>query len=136
MPHHALWGALFFAAAVAVAGLPPLSGFVGKFLILRASSEQPAVWAVILLTAVLALVTLVQAGSRLFFSPARALAARDPRALEPASVHLEALAIVGLLGLIVALTVAAGPAYDYALATAAQLADPAIYIRAVLEGKP
>jgi len=32
--------------------------------------------------------------------------------------------------------VAAGPAYDYALATAAQLADPAIYIRAVLEGKP
>lgn len=136
MPHHALWGGLFFAAAVAVAGLPPLSGFVGKFLILRASSGQPAVWVVILLTAVLALVTLAHAGSRLFFSPAPALAAGELRALEPASVHLEALAIVGLLGLIVALTVAAGPAYDYALATAEQLADPALYIRAVLEGKP
>ena len=136
MPHHALWGGLFFAAAVAVAGLPPLSGFVGKFLILRASSGQPVVWAVILLTAVLALVTLAHAGSRLFFSPASALATHDPRGLEPASVHLEALAIIGLLGLIVALTVAAGPAYDYALATAAQLADPAFYVHAVLGGKP
>jgi multicomponent K+:H+ antiporter subunit D len=35
LPRHALWGSLFFAAAVAAVGLPPLSGFIGKFLILR-----------------------------------------------------------------------------------------------------
>ncbi|MDP2170876.1 MAG: monovalent cation/H+ antiporter subunit D, partial [Rhodocyclaceae bacterium] len=51
MPRHALWGGLFFVAAVAIAGLPPLSGFVGKFLILKAAAGQPWVWAVILVSA-------------------------------------------------------------------------------------
>ncbi|MDO9601440.1 MAG: monovalent cation/H+ antiporter subunit D, partial [Rhodocyclaceae bacterium] len=31
LPRHALWGGLYFVAAVAIVGLPPLSGFIGKF---------------------------------------------------------------------------------------------------------
>ena len=137
LPRHALWGALFFAAAIAAAGLPPLSGFVGKFLILRAAPDQTLVWTVILVTALLGVIALARAGSRLFFSirnpdpdaPAPALPVYEPH-----SAARELVAIVGLLGLILALTLAAGPLVAFAQATAAQLADPAAYVAAVLGG--
>ncbi len=146
LPHHALWGALFFAAAVAVTGLPPLSGFIGKFLILRATPEAPWVWAVILLGALMSVIALARAGSSLFLAatpassqtPAAlgALAAPHAAPLTTSSDTRDLLTIGGLLGLILALTVAAGPAVEFAQATALQLADPARYISAVLTGKP
>jgi multicomponent K+:H+ antiporter subunit D len=135
LPRHALWGSLFFAAAVAAVGLPPLSGFIGKFLILRSIPDQPWVWAVILLGALLAVMALARAGSSVF------LAATSPPP-EPGTSPLETsdtrdlLAIGSLLGLILALTVLAGPTLEFAQATARQLADPAHYISAVLTGKP
>lgn len=145
MSRHALWGGLFFAAAVAVTGLPPLSGFIGKFLVLRAAPGQPWVWAVILLAALLAVIALARAGSQLFFNslPAADAALAKPSASASdavlpgaASSARELLAVGGLLGLILALTVFAGPALDYAQATAQQLAEPVRYINAVLGGQP
>ncbi len=135
MPRHALWGGLFFAAAIAAAGLPPLSGFVGKFLILRAAPEQTIVWVVILVTALVGVIALARAGSRLFFS----LKSADPDApplpvFEPHSAARELVAILGLLGLILALTIAAGPVVDFTRDAAAQLTNPAAYIGAVLGG--
>jgi multicomponent K+:H+ antiporter subunit D len=147
LPRHVLWGSLFFAAAVAVAGLPPLSGFIGKFLILRAMPGQPWVWAAILLGALLSLIALARAGSRIFLDAAPEAVtsmklasstdkpAATDSALPPSSTR-ELWAIGCLLGLILALTVAAGPAVDFAQAAAQQLADPATYISAVLAGKP
>lgn len=137
MPHHALWGGLFFAAAIATVGLPPLSGFLGKFLILRAAPEQPWIWLAILLSALAGLIALARAGSRLFFSakaanPLLPVPIARPPADEPHSATRELVAIVGLLGLILALTLGAGPAVDFTRATAGQLADPAAYIAAVL----
>lgn len=136
LPHGAWWGGLFFAAAVAVAGLPPLSGFLGKFLILRAAPDQPWVWGVILFAGLAGLIALARAGSRLFFSARGGEAAETgpalPPILEPNSATRELLAIVGLLGLIVGLTVGAGPVVDFAQATAQQLSAPAAYIAAVL----
>ena len=140
MPRHALWGGLFFIAAVAAAGLPPLSGFVGKFLLLRAAPDQPWVWAVILMAALLAVVALARAGSQVFFSSVAAAPKPGKNASEAvlpgASSARELLAVGGLLGLILTLTVFAGPALDYANATAQQLAEPARYIDAVLGAKP
>lgn len=146
MPRHALWGGLFFAAAVAAAGLPPLSGFLGKFLLLRAAHGHHAqvwLWSVILVTALVGVIALARAGSRIFFSmrtvePGQTIpqvAAIDTLPDEPPdppSASRELVAILGLLGLILALTLAGGPAVDFALATAAQLADPSAYIAAVL----
>lgn len=133
LPRHALWGGLFFVAAIAAAGLPPLSGFVGKFLILRAAPDRTVVWTVILVTAWMGVIALARAGSRLFFS----LKGTDPAApplpvCEPHSAARELVAILGLLSLIVALTLAAGPAFEYARDAAVQLADPAAYVGAVL----
>jgi len=165
MARHALWGGLFFAAAVAAAGLPPLSGFLGKFLILRAAPDQPWVWTVILLAALLAVVALARAGSQVFFNslPATdaaatlrqqakpdadvmATAVPPPDAANAAATGAglpdssgsarELLAVDALLGLILALTLFAGPAFDFANATAQQLTEPARYIHAVLGGKP
>ncbi|MDD2918089.1 monovalent cation/H+ antiporter subunit D [Rhodoferax sp.] len=144
MPRHALWGGLFFAAAVAAAGLPPLSGFIGKFLILRAAPGQPWVWAVILLAALLALMALARAGSQVFFNSLPATGAAAAKASKSASgvvtpgasTARDLLAIGGLLGLILALTLFAGPAFEFAHATARQLAEPAHYINAVLGAKP
>jgi len=145
MSRHAVWGGLFFAAAVASAGLPPLSGFLGKFLVLRAAQEStamPWVWSVVLVGALAGVIALARAGSRLFFSARTVDAAEPPRAAlidtrpgeppDPPSGPRERFAIFGLLGLILALTVGAGPVVDFATATAAQLADPVSYIASVL----
>jgi multicomponent K+:H+ antiporter subunit D len=134
MPHHALWGSLFFAAAIAAAGLPPLSGFLGKFLILRAAPGHYWVWAAILVSALLIVIALARAGSRLFFKTR--LPDNDPTTPEvmpePASMARELFAIGGLLALIMALTCGAGTVHEFTRAAAAQLADPAAYIAAVL----
>jgi len=38
MPHGAVLGTLFFFTAITIAGLPPLSGFIGKLFVLEAAS--------------------------------------------------------------------------------------------------
>ena len=65
-------GAVFFVAAVAVVGLPPLSGFLGKFMLLRAALGHPAlpwVMAVVLGGGLLGLIALARSGSLLFYRP-------------------------------------------------------------------
>lgn len=144
LAQHALWGGLFFAAAVAAVGLPPLSGFLGKFLILRAAIAHPWVWVVILLAALLVMMALARAGILIFFSATSKSPVPDaylgaPASASPMAMPLmsrEFLAIGGLLVLILATTVFAGPAFDFALATAQQLANPALYTAAVLSGRP
>ena len=52
-----LLAGLFFLAAIASVGLPPLSGFIGKLLILQTLLDEPAwpwLWAVVLLGSLLA----------------------------------------------------------------------------------
>ncbi|MDP1708872.1 MAG: monovalent cation/H+ antiporter subunit D [Gammaproteobacteria bacterium] len=128
-----LLGALFFVTAILAAGLPPLSGFLGKFLILRAALEHPAlpwVMGVLLVTALLGLIALARSGSLLFYraQPAEtAVPAAAPGGGELAP-------IMGLLALCLALTIWAGPATDFARATAGQLLQPYHYVHAVLGG--
>jgi len=139
----ALVGAVFFVAVVASAGLPPLSGFIGKWLILRAAVAQPWVLSVVLVSALLVLVTLAQAGSNLFFAGKPAERTDAPQSMPPDAsfspvglTRSDTLALGGLLGMVLTLTVAAGPAFEFAQATADQLLHPDLYIRAVLGAKP
>jgi multicomponent K+:H+ antiporter subunit D len=124
----ALLGLLLVVGALNVAGLPPLSGFVGKLLILQAARGEsaPWVWSVVLASSLLGVVCLARAGSLVVWnntgSPAGAGAARAAE-LAPA---------IFLAACTVALAAFAGPVHRYTDAAAAQLLDAAGYREAVL----
>ncbi len=128
------YGALFMLAAIALAGLPPLSGFIGKLLILGASADDPLaawIWAAILGGTFLAILGLARAGSILFWKSrdgSEFVAARDP-------VWASAPAWV-LCALLAALTLLAGPVTRNAEATAAQIYEVGSYVDAVLVDQP
>ncbi|MBA1146529.1 monovalent cation/H+ antiporter subunit D [Ectothiorhodospiraceae bacterium WFHF3C12] len=123
-------GLWFMALAVAAAGVPPLSGFLGKAMILRESAGHDMaawIWAVILVTSLLAVVSFSRAGSVLFWKV-------DQNTAPGARVTGSELAPVATLGgLIVALTVFAAPVQDYTRSTAAALIAPQSYIDAVVD---
>jgi len=157
-------GGLFFLLAVLIAGLPPLSGFLGKWMLLRAALGQPAmtwVFAVVLSTGLLSIVALARSGSLLFyraggtvwrgFLPQPSLASASLTGQDVCLLGSERsdsadtaaasgpdwqrlAPVLGLAGLCLALVVAAGPATDFTAATADTLMHPARYIQAVLGG--
>ena len=143
LARHWTLAVLFLLCAVLIAGLPPLSGFIGKFLILRAALlPGPAPWAAWALPAavlgggLIALMTLARSGSLLFY---RASAADvDPGPVQPPLPSYAALGLIaGLIGLGLAMTLWAGPLFDYTQAAGRQLLEPARYVGAVLgEGGP
>jgi multicomponent K+:H+ antiporter subunit D len=138
-----LLGSLFFVSAILAAGLPPLSGFVGKFLLLRAALDHPdAAWIIglVLLGGLLGMIALARSGSLLFF---RTLPPPDGAPVATSKfetgkvVTWPALApILGLLALCIGMTLAAGPIHAYVSATAEQLLQPYHYVHAVLGGRP
>jgi len=123
-----LLAALFFANAIALAGMPPLSGFIGKLMVMDALREQAAlIWSVILGSSFLMVLGFARAGSVLFWkSHATGEAHEAPHQGEP----LAFVAVGGLLAALVALTVFAGPVKDWLDGTAAALHAPAPYIAA------
>jgi multicomponent K+:H+ antiporter subunit D len=131
MPHGVVLGTLFFVTAVTIAGLPPLSGFIGKLFVLEAASAAPGavvIWSVLLVAALVVIVAVARAGSALFWRTAPATTSARPAALDRRSVG----AIASLLACIVGLVAWGGAATSYAWETARQLADPAGYVGAVL----
>jgi multicomponent K+:H+ antiporter subunit D len=133
LPQPALLGGLFMIGAIAVAGLPPFSGFLGKMLIMEASipaSAMPWIWAVLLGSGLLSLIALSRAGITMFWivdpdDEMEADTAWPARALAPAA---------GLLIVVVLISAFAGPLTAFTAATSEQLLAPDTYIRAVLGG--
>jgi multicomponent K+:H+ antiporter subunit D len=126
-----LVGGLFFVAAIAMTGMPPLSGFIGKLLVLdgvRASPHATWFWALILSTSLIAIVGFSRAGSFVFWK-AYALPAAPGYRPDGA---LSFVAVGGLLACLVLLTAFAGPVHAWLELAAAQLYAPAGYIDAVL----
>lgn len=125
-----LIGGLFLVTAAGLAGLPPFSGFVGKFLLLRAALDHPAapwVLGVLLVSSLMALIALMRSGSLLFLAPQTPSMVVDQHSARP-----DSLAIAVLMGLTFALVIAAGSLWFDAVATAMQLRQPELYIDAVL----
>ena len=135
MPREGILGGLFFIAAVALAGLPPLSGFLGKFMLLQAAIASPLmpwVWGVVLVTGLAGMIALARSGSLLFY---RTQGPHDPTLQTPPTATA-LMPIVGLLLLNISMVIGAGPLSRYATATAAQLLAPQNYIEAVLGAAP
>jgi multicomponent K+:H+ antiporter subunit D len=114
-------GLLFLVGAMSAAGLPPLSGFVSKALILAATPAalQAPVWAVILGTSFLLLVLLARVGSVLFWNLAGENPPQGPRPGPNASL----MPAIALLAASVLMAVFAGPIDEFSRRTAAQLYD-------------
>jgi multicomponent K+:H+ antiporter subunit D len=154
-----LVSALFFAVAIAVVGLPPLSGFLGKLMILDATRDDPwmaGIWATILITSLIALVGFGRAGSMLFWKShemdpepgndtdegPRPRPGPIPTKLETdepiqdvhdsAAPWLSFVSVGLLLAGLVAMTIFAGPLTGYLQETAQQLTNPQLYQDSVL----
>lgn len=138
-----LAGVLYLIGAVVAVGLPPLSGFIGKVMILRAVPPGSAIvyWPAILVSGLVLLVAASRTGTRLLWRLPHdgANAAHDAGAPVPLRVrsHPEGRKLACsafLLACNVMLTAFAAPVSTYVSQAAAQLQDRAAYIRAVLPG--
>lgn len=121
-------GIFFFIGAVAVAGLPPLSGSIGKALLLQAAApdQQPWLWAILLINGLVSIMALGRTGSSIFWRSSSGEV--TPVTMGP----LRATAITLLLGASPLLVILGGPIAEFTQATATQLADHEAYIRAIL----
>jgi multicomponent K+:H+ antiporter subunit D len=157
VPQAALLGGLLLVGAVAVSGLPPLSGFVGKFVLLAAVPEGQAgwVWSAVLATSLMAIVALARAGTLLLWEGPALAGAATPvkesgrRSVEPPAGHLgqdpmtaaragrlQLAAVLLLLGYGVAMAAFADPLLRYARAAGAQVLAPAELVEAVRSTRP
>ena len=126
------WLALLFAIpALSLAGIPPLSGFWAKFVLVKASLETSA-WiaaAVALVTGIFTLLSMSKIWNEAFLKPhpAGREGERSAAGLQPAVWAVSVLAAMTVL-----IGLAAGPVMDYAVAAAEQLTTPLGYIDAVI----
>jgi multicomponent K+:H+ antiporter subunit D len=138
-----LFAAIFFAAMIAMAGMPPLSGFLGKLLVLDALREPGMMgwaWTAILGGSLITIVGFARAGSALFWKstaiPQPDLTTDDipttGAALQRPAGPAEVAPVMLTLAMLVGLTIFAGPVADYLEKTSHQLFDRAGYIAAVL----
>jgi len=130
---------LYFVAAIAMTGLPPLSGFIGKLLILdgvRLSPYAPLIWATILITSLLVIVAFTRAGSTVFWKSRNVAATNETAMLAEVRQPVLPIVVVGtLLAGTAAITVFGGPVSRFLEATTDQLYRPQVYIATVL-GQP
>ncbi|MFN3863198.1 MAG: monovalent cation/H+ antiporter subunit D [Erythrobacter sp.] len=125
-------GLMFLLAAIAAAGLPPLSGFIGKLLILKSVTALPDwgwAWGVVLVTTLFGVIGFARAGSVVFWKSGADASGAAPTPASRADLIAPAIA----LALLAALSAAAGAATAYADAAAAQVLDRETIARAVLE---
>ena len=134
----AVLGVAFILCALLVAGLPPLSGFVGKVTMMTALlnsnglgiySESPGaetwiVLALFIFSGLTATIAYTRAGIRFFWSPRGRPA--------PHLKRIEVAPIAMLLGLCLLLAVRAGAVLRYTETTAFHLHSPHAYIEAVM----
>jgi multicomponent Na+:H+ antiporter subunit D len=128
-------GWMFFISALALAGVPPLSGFVGKLMILQGGLEQGAFYSqfywmvgISLLSSLLILYSLMKIFMNGFWGEVK---------LSKEEEHGTTQGLLApcafLLVLSIALGLGAQFAYPYIWQAAETLMDPAIYIQAVLK---
>jgi len=132
MPSAILIGSMFMFGAIAMTGVPPLSGFFGKVLILNASLSHPWfawVLAVVLIAGFITIVSMARTGSLLFYDT------KDKTAEHTSGEPLNKLSMMAVIALFVAspvLVIFAQPITAFTEATAKQQFNSQAYVEAVL----
>ena len=129
-----LLGTLFFIAAMSLVGLPPLSGFFGKLVIIREGFEVEGAWWLAMsgcVTGALTLLSMLKIWSYGFWNPGPSPVAHEAkdvkRTMRPAYAGIALLVAVALF-----LGFGAQPVYVIAKHAGEQVVRPDTYIRAVL----
>ena len=127
-----LFSGLAMVPIFSLAGVPPLSGFLGKLAILEGTFGAGAygVGGIVLVVGLLTLLSMGRTWSAAFWRPA----ASDGDLATPGTPLL--IAISGLSLLTLAITFAAGPLFEVTSRAAQQLLQREEYMRAVLGGTP
>ncbi|TCS44090.1 monovalent cation/H+ antiporter subunit D [Reinekea marinisedimentorum] len=133
MAQPGLLGAMFFTAAICAVGLPPLSGFVGKALILNSISEpleRTWVWSSILLSSLIALVVFSRAGTSLFWH----LSGKKAGETKAQPAQIAAIALLLLVTPVI--TVFAHPVTEFAQQAANDIADSMHLVQDIIAHPP
>ena len=130
---------LFLIPALSLAGMPPLSGFFAKLIVIRAGIEAEAwgVTAVALLVGLLTLYSMTKIWAEVFWKAPPEKETDEPA--EPANMAglgWMYSAIVGLAACTLFIGLNGEPIYALAETAADQLLNPDRYIEAVLEKRP
>jgi multicomponent Na+:H+ antiporter subunit D len=123
---------LFAVPALSLAGIPPLSGFFAKLILLQAGlqAEEYAVAAAALAVSLLTLFSMSKIWNEAFWKPAP----EDGETRIPARRAALAGPMAALATLTVLIGLAAEPMVGISMTAARQLMDPSEYIRAVMGG--
>ncbi|MGR5175441.1 proton-conducting transporter membrane subunit [Vibrio parahaemolyticus] len=125
---------LFIIPAFSLAGFPPLSGFWGKFLVIKDSLQTEHYWlaAVALFVGLLTVFSMTKIWSEVFWKarPEKTEAIE----LSKQTRLLYYVPIVTLTSMTLVIGFAAEPFFQFAVGAAEQLLDPSAYIYAVLGG--
>ncbi|UYN94653.1 MAG: monovalent cation/H+ antiporter subunit D [Enhydrobacter sp.] len=128
-------GGAYLVLALAISGLPPFSGFIGKLMVMQSlwsTGSGVVVWVALLLSGLVVALVLARAASAYFWEPGRGPG-------EPAVAPRSLAGSVALTILVVAspvLALAAGPVGGFAHAAAQQLHARQPYVTAVLGAVP
>jgi multicomponent Na+:H+ antiporter subunit D len=128
-----LFAALAMVPVFSLAGVPPLSGFLGKLAIVDGTFAAGAYWTggLVLFVGLLTLLSMGRAWADGFWAPAAA----NVRDLASPGTPL-LMAIAGLSAVTLLITFGAGSLFDVAFRAAEQLLHRDEYIRTVLGGTP
>jgi multicomponent Na+:H+ antiporter subunit D len=126
-------GLLFLVPAFSLAGIPPLSGFWAKLVLLKAGIDARS-WGIVACAAVVSLLTLYSMTKIWAEAFWKAAPVDAPAVAAPTRGQLAAMVapIVALALVTLAIGVGAGPVLDVAQRAADELIDPSVYIEAVL----
>jgi len=142
--HQSIIAFFYFTLAVAISGVPPLSGFIGKILVLLSSQDSSNwqwIWLIILVSSFIGLVGMARSGSLLFWkcsTTKNELGTNESNksgsveSPTPSNIVLPSVACGTILALILMLSVFAGPISQFMDDTAEQLYDSKQYVNSVL----
>ncbi|WP_439573774.1 monovalent cation/H+ antiporter subunit D [Phreatobacter sp.] len=129
-------GAAFLTLGIAVCGAPPLSGFLGKLMLMQSVSTGPIApwyWAALLITGLVVALVLSRAASAFFWEPTRPLVAEEAGEVPPRRAPAAMVAAIAMLAAAgPLLTIFAAPVSAYMRAAAAQLEQRQSYGNAVV----